>query len=592
MKVYMNRYLNIILIIIAIMPIFLYLFIQPIQDQNDNFALVESDKEKMLKYSYDILNDYFTNNSSSKNELGKLSNDIPYNILFITLLKNGKVRACQSGSTPLNESNRIFLDINEAIVECINDERFGGKIQKDERSQIDILFTFLYDIHWLSNTSIIFLQNNIELGIHALELSVNNTPIIFKESVPISNNYDLEYTLDRLCKKANLNENCYLSDDVDLFRYETYSFKGNKNLEIIDLYRYNILINHDEITNDMILDRIHLGYSWFLKNIDEDTKTLKYQYFPSDDYYAKENNDVRQLASLWSLTSLNQFFKDNESDIIIKNFLDYYVKYLNASSNFSYLTINNESKLANNAFLLMSVLNTPNYENKSNYTKQLANGILSLQQENGSFQTYFFSDKNTGIDYYPGEAMLSLMKSYIHSKNNTYLESVKKGFDFYKLYWRNNKNTAFIPWHTQTYALLFEITKDQEVAEFIFEMNDWIIDNFQIMDSNYLDEIGGFPYYYPTFSTSVFLEGINDAYLVALQQNDTDHITKYENAIINGTRFILQTQFTEENSFYVENKTRTIGGFKTSLTDNSIRIDNVQHAVLSLMKTYDLKIFE
>jgi hypothetical protein len=84
---------------------------------------------------------------------------------------------------------------------------------------------------------------------------------------------------------------------------------------------------------------------------------------------------------------------------------------------------------------------------------------------------------------------------------------------------------------------------------------------------------------------------MNDAYIVALVLNDTFHKEKYIEAIKIGTRFILQTQFTQQNSFYVENPSRTIGGFRTSLTDNTLRIDNTQHAALALIKTYENKIF-
>ena len=242
--------------------------------------------------------------------------------------------------------------------------------------------------------------------------------------------------------------------------------------------------------------------------------------------------------------------------------------------------------------MILSLINLPSIIEQELMLEKFANGIISLQNKNGSFNTYFFSEKNTGIDFYPGEAMLSLIKLYQYTKNETLLQSVQNGFYHYREYWRNNKNTAFIPWHTQTYRLLYEETKNKEIADFIFEMNDWVIDNYQIKESSYIDEIGGFPRYYPSFSTSVYLEGINDAYIVAVLVNDTDHIDKYEQSIVNGTRFILQLQFTEENAFYVENQTRSIGGFKTSLTKNEIRVDNVQHSVMALLKVYKNHVFD
>lgn len=115
-----------------------------------------------------------------------------------------------------------------------------------------------------------------------------------------------------------------------------------------------------------------------------------------------------------------------------------------------------------------------------------------MQEDDGSFKTSYTSDEIKGVDYYPGEAVLSLMELYKSTGDERYINSVKKAFPYYRSYWRDNKNTAFIPWHSQTYRLLYEETEDPELAEFMFEINDWLIDNYQIEDSEYIDEIGGF----------------------------------------------------------------------------------------------------
>jgi len=56
-------------------------------------------------------------------------------------------------------------------------------------------------------------------------------------------------------------------------------------------------------------------------------------------------------------------------------------------------------------------------------------------------------------------------------------------------------------------------------------------------------------------------------------------------------RFSLQTQYTNENTFYLKNKTRAIGGFRTSLTNNELRCDNTQHAILALIKAVNYGVF-
>lgn len=588
----MSRKFGIFLIFIALFPILLIVFYPgPVTDLNEG-SFSEEDKEKLVLFSYEVLDSYFSKNKTISAVQEPLLSFTPkYDVLFITLLENGSVRGCQSGSHVPTEKNRLVKDIQEATIEAIQDPRFNGPLMNHERSNTTVMFTFLSNASWVYNTSRVFLQNSIELGVHSIGLIYNNTPTIFKESVPITNNYDLEFTLNRLCEKANLDELCYQGTDVDLFRYDTLTFYGGRKEKVTTLYRYNQLVTCEEIANERINQSIFSGYQWFLNQINNQTNLLNYWYFPSTDEYASSNNHLRQLASLWAITESKHFFNSTEANDLINNTLNYYLQFQNQTSNFSCLLIDGEANLGSNAFLLLSLINTPNFHNQQQLIDEFAQGILYLQQDNGSFNTYFFSEKNTGVDYYPGEAMLSLMHLFKYTRNQRYVSSVQQAFPYYQSYWREHKNTAFVPWHTQTYAMLYEYTENQEILDFVFEMNDWMIENYYISDSIYPDEIGGFPKFFPTFSTSVFLEGINDAYYLARQVNDSYHIKKYHDVLVNGTRFILQTQFTKNNSFYLDHPELAIGGFRTSLTDNSLRIDNTQHALFALMKTYRNNIF-
>lgn len=588
----MHRAISLFIIIIALLPIALYIIYEPPVQEPTPFAVNQEDRATLLAYAYQSLYQYFARETTSLDTFPPLSTDaLNYDILFITLLTDGKVRGCQSGSTNRLHVNRIFLDIREAVEESIEDDRFGGKFQEDELHDSELMFTFLYNISWLYNTSLPFLQNNIELGVHALELFYNNTPTIFKESVPIEHNYDHEHLLERLCEKAELPANCWSNEMGELFRYDTLTFVGKLGEPITELYRYGLLRNMSDISQTSIYEGLTLASGWYLNDTNTSTHRLEYLYYPSNDSYASDNNHLRQLASVWAMVELQDFLGSTTLSDTIDQTLDYYNAFRVEDADGSYVLLDGDADLGTNAFLILSLLQIPDYPSQETLMDQYVRGILSLQKEDGSFRTYFKSNRTTGVNYYPGEAMLALMHSYMHTHNETLLQAVQRGFVYYRDYWRSNHSTAFVPWHTQADTLLFNVTHDLDVAAFIFEMNDWLIDSYQIQTSPFKDELGGFPQYFPTFTTSVFLEGISEAYTVALMVNDSDHVEKYSTSLRNGTRFILQTQWTHQNAFYVEDKSKTIGGFKTSLTDTSIRIDNTQHAVMALMKVYAHQIF-
>ena len=54
---------------------------------------------------------------------------------------------------------------------------------------------------------------------------------------------------------------------------------------------------------------------------------------------------------------------------------------------------------------------------------------------------------------------------------------------------------------------------------------------------------------------------------------------------------MLLSQYTPENSFYIENGTRAVGGFRKNLVSNEQRNDYTQHAVFAMLKAIENRVF-
>lgn len=552
--------------------------------------LTQKEKLALLNEVYNESDRYFQETEFTGTH--KLSSNLKFDKIFVTMYSKNKIRCCQAGS---NKDN-ILEYIDEATTRCIKDDRFGWELEDMEKEDMEVSFDFLYNKRSINKASI---NSTIKEGIHAIHINSWWKSAYFKSSVQITKNYDLKYTLKRLCKKAWAKEDCYKDNDTIISIYDTFAFKWNRNGDITDLYRYNILINQEQISNDVIYNRLLLAKNWFLNNINPDTGLLEYMYYPSKNKHESEdNNHIRQLASMWIMTELDTFFWSKDFKELAQATYDYYLEYYIDKGDYAFINIHKVT-IANNAFVILGLLWAEQYDLNFNWEltqeeilEHLANGIIEMQREDGSYNTKFLMTTDSGADFYPGESMLALMKLYNHSWEEKYLESVEKAFLYYQDYWRNNKNTAFIPWHSQVDYLLYKATSDKKYAEFVFEMNDWIIDTNQTITSRYPDEIWWFPRGAPRISTSSYMEWINDAYLLAIAVDNKEHIKKYKESIETATRFILQLQFTEENSFYLEDNNKAIWGFKQSLTNNQLRNDNTQHASSALMKIYNNNIFE
>ncbi len=542
-----------------------------------------SQKETMADYAAHNL---ATSLEGGKPYIGIVPEVRGYDYLFVTLRNRTELRCVERGYTDINDFARTKKDIDDAITRCISNPSYKKTYRQGEVNDMSIALEIYYNRRAIPFER---LSSEIELGIHGIEVRTGGKEAFFRSIIPIEYDLDLEETLQSLCKQAGAEKDCYEHEDTQIFAFHSITFIRGADGTLTELYRSNVLVPTESIDRNMIVERLYYSFDWFTQH--SSVYTLHYQYYPSKDTYSSSNNDVRQMATLWAMARLQRFFGEETYTDFIGRGITYYLNMTACTGTYCFVQDGDGGKIANNAFMILTLLEMPEYPDGEYYINQYANGLLQQQQDNGRYKTFFEYSMGGGEDYYPGESMLALMELYYNTNDSKYLQSVERAFPYYRAYWRGNPTTAFIPWHSQAYILLYNITHDPELASFVFEMNDWLIDNHQITEGRYEDEIGGMPLGTPRCSTSSYLEGLADAYRLAVMVNDTKHIRKYEGAIRAGVRYILLTQYTPENSFYLKRPELAIGGFRYSLESNNERIDYTQHAVMALLKLSSTDIF-
>jgi len=318
---------------------------------------------------------------------------------------------------------------------------------------------------------------------------------------------------------------------------------------------------------------IELGAEWFLNN--QDDNFLHYTYRPYDRSHDPEHHSMREMGAMWSIARLGNWLDDDRyRDLALKGF-EYFERFFmhDRDDDFYFVNITpSKIKLGYNAFAILTLIEL-DYPNKDEILEKLANGILFQQEETGELRTFFYSKRDTGKDYYPGEALLSLMALYEYNGEKHYLEAVQKAFPFYREYWRDNPNTAFPPWQSRAYYKLYKATGDNEVRDFIYEMSDYMLEEYnpERVCSDF-DFSGG-------SVAAVHAEGVNMAY--DLSKNEC-----YKNYGKEVADYIISLQITDTKEF----DTPAIGGILGHEDSTSNRVDRNQHAVLMLMDAYDFGI--
>lgn len=130
-------------------------------------------------------------------------------------------------------------------------------------------------------------------------------------------------------------------------------------------------------------------------------------------------------------------------------------------------------------------------------------------------------------------------------------------------------------------------------------MNDWLLPMQQWDDVRYPDLKGRFynpkhPEYGPPHasSTGVYLEVLADAYHLAIESDDIMRANRYRDVIWRGLRSIRQLQFLNDVDMFCNSKRERVrGGLCTEVYDNTIRIDNIQHRLMALLKLSQMRAF-
>jgi hypothetical protein len=260
-------------------------------------------------------------------------------------------------------------------------------------------------------------------------------------------------------------------------------------------------------------------------------------------------------------------------------------------------------------------------------------------------------------NFYPGETLLLWAQLYRESRDPELLRRIVQSFRYYKAWHLDptdpeRRRPSFTPWHTQAYFILWEtlrqplappteapseappteaprseappaeappseappaathtpegwpigtkpetpvVIEQQEIVDFIFEMNDWLIEHMEMWEESAFDDEKG--QYYSrkrdyggahASATGVYIEGIIDAYEMAKIVGDTRRAERYRLSLSRAIRSVMQLQFVDDvDMFYVTDRVRTKGGLRTTVMRNEVRVDNVQHVLMGLLKLLD-----
>jgi hypothetical protein len=234
-------------------------------------------------------------------------------------------------------------------------------------------------------------------------------------------------------------------------------------------------------------------------------------------------------------------------------------------------------------------------------SEQLCNFLCKQQLSDGSLNCAEPPSGSEALDpdainAYAGIALYGLMRSQQRQPAPWKTDTVRNALAYYKAWWRQHKNMAFVPWQTAAYTEAYLLTKEQAFAEFVFEMNDWMcaLQYQGFDDPKQVYWSGGFKSYVedkavempPQVTTAAYAEGLAEACRAARQGADLERHRKYTAALERALLFLTTLQYTEANTQHFAEWYRQMlqGGFHASHQDGNLRIDYTEHTVSAMVQ--------
>jgi hypothetical protein len=453
------------------------------------------------------------------------------------------------------------------------------------------------DVDMADATSRRRLLANVHRGIRGIELRHGDDVQRISPTTMIATNRDAQKILDafRNDRRLSMKDMSSAAVKVRTFGVAQVMVRVGGEPGALPLIRGKRYIPIEAVTKDNVemLER-ELG-DFMIKSVQSDGRMM-YMWYPSRGVEdLKRQNMIRQWMATLSLCRLGHFRDDKKVFAAAENNIRYNLrKFYHASGKMGLIEWRKKVKLGALALAILSLYEHPKRKQFKRQEQRMRNTLDYLWQETGEFRTFFKpADRNDVQNFYPGEAQLCWAFLWRESKDPELLEKFMKSFRYYREWHfvEKNRNPAFIPWHAQAYYNVWLETGDDELKDFVFEMSDWLLGVQQWDDVQYDDCQGRFhdphrPFGPPhASSTGVYMEGLIDAFCMAREVGDAQRQESYRRSIVRGLRSLNQLLFRDDvNMFYVQKRDVVQGGVPVTVYDNIIRIDNIQHNLMAILK--------
>jgi hypothetical protein len=381
--------------------------------------------------------------------------------------------------------------------------------------------------------------------------------------------------------------------DNTVTRFTTASFFHDGE-RVFPLYRGHR--EKPDLSPAGLLDSARAAGAYLTRSVQAEGR-FAYSYSPDRNRVATSYNMVRHAGTVYSMFELYQATGDPALRTAAEKALGYLLlaarPYGDPAEKLTMVVDADKIKLGGVALAMVALvqhLEATQDRQHLPLLQSLGRYVVSQQQPTGEFISQRYAETGEAREdfesqYYPGEAILALVRLHRVDPRPVWLDTAQKGAGYLiNVRDKGKPVSALIHDHWLLYALneLHRARPEPIYLEHAMRIVD-AIQAGQNRDVAYPDYFGSF--YNPPRSTpaATRAEGLAAAHDLARDYVSAARAASILETLRSTVGFQLHTQFQPESVMYFDVPQRSLGAFHRALDHYEIRIDYVQHNISALL---------
>lgn len=396
------------------------------------------------------------------------------------------------------------------------------------------------------------------------------------------------------------------SNTTTLNKIRTKSYFINKD-GFHELYRGHQIFK--DLTKQDLWEAIELTKNNYFKNVVQKSGKFIYSYLPYRNKREHRYNILRHAGTAYSMFETYELMPDKELLDEAERALTYLQKSIKSfeinDKKVKVVVERDVQKIGGNALAIVAMAKHAQVTNSTENIKlmqDLALWIKETQDDDGEFtihkQRYSTREHfDFSSRFYPGQAILALVRLYHLDKNNKWLDVAENAANYLiNIRDKSATHNTISHDHWLLYALN-ELYRERPkkmylnhsflIAEAMMQTQYTEVDTTRDeLIGGYLTEFGN----KPRNSTPAACkdEGLSAVHNLAKDNGYIEMASRTKNAIKQGIKFQLQMQLRPESVLYYKRKKLCLGAFQEGLRGLSLRNDFTQHNISSFIAYYNI----